>query len=228
MNASRSPSKLLRRAGFTLIEMIGVLAIIAILVAAVAPRIFDSISDSKITSATGYIKTLQSAVAKYYADVGTLYPLTAAGAATPLAAGVSNATYGASMPDVLSLASTAVPASTGAGLWRKFRGPYTEGFTTATPPPIGASMTMSSVAAVAGALTATGFNFSLANNATTLFPANTQLVFVTIAGVSQKEFEKIDGILDEGIGATLAQRALWGKIKWNAATSDLMVYLAHK
>lgn len=227
MNASRSPSKLLRRAGFTLIEMIGVLAIIAILVAAVAPRIFDSISDSKITSATSSIKTLQSAVAKYYADVGTLYPLTAAGVATPLAAGVSNAAYGASMPDVLSLASTAAPANTGAGLWRKFRGPYTEGFTTANPP-IGTSMTMSSVAAVAGALTATSLNFSLANNATTLFPANTQLVLVTIAGVGQKEFEKIDGILDEGIGATSAQKVLWGKVKWNAATSDLMIYLAHK
>lgn len=227
MSAPRSPSKLLRRAGFTLIEMIGVLAIIAILVAAVAPRIFDSISDSKITSATSSIKTLQSAVAKYYADVGSLYPLTAAGVATPLADGVSNAAYGASMPDALALASTAAPANTGAGLWRKFRGPYTEGFTTANPP-IGTSMTMSSVAAVAGALTATSLNFSLANNATTLFPANTQLVYVTFLGVGQKEFEKIDGILDEGIGATAAQKVLWGKVKWNAATSALMIYLAHK
>ena len=48
--------------GFTLIEMIGVLAIIAILIAALSPRIFDAISDSRITNTASLIKTVQTAV----------------------------------------------------------------------------------------------------------------------------------------------------------------------
>lgn len=226
MKAS-SPRHPASRLGFTLIEMIGVLAIIAILVAAVAPRIFDAISDSKITSATSMVKSLQSSVAKYYSDVGTLYPLDAAGVATPLANGTSNATYGASMPDVLALPNSAAPANTGTGLWRKFRGPYTDAFTTANPP-IGTAMTLSSVAAVAGNATTTNLNFSLANNLTSTFPAGTQIVFLTFSGVGRKEWEKIDGILDEGIGDVAASKQAMGKVKWNAASGNLMIYVAHK
>lgn len=228
MKATKPLPRPIRRMGFTLIEMIGVLAIIAILVAAVAPRIFEAIGDSKITSASTSIKTLQSATAKYYADVGTLYPLSAAGVATPLANGVSNAAYGASMPDALALSSTAAPATTGTGLWRKFRGPYTEAFNTASAV-IGTGVTLSSVAAVAAAAaTNNNVNFSLANNATTTLTAGAQLVYLTYTGVGQKEFEKLDGMLDEGIGGTLAEREAWGKIKWNPATGNLMVYIAHK
>ena len=100
MKALRPLHNGVRRLGFTLIEMIGVLAIIAILVAAVAPRIFDAISDSKITSATTSIKSLQSAVAKYYADVGTLYPLASAtGVPTASTNGVTGT---ALVPDTLT------------------------------------------------------------------------------------------------------------------------------
>ena len=59
--------------GFTLIEMIGVLAIIAILVGAVAPRIFEAIEDSKITSSSSLVKSLQSSVSKYYSDIFQIY-----------------------------------------------------------------------------------------------------------------------------------------------------------
>lgn len=228
MKALRPLHNGVRRLGFTLIEMIGVLAIIAILVAAVAPRIFDAISDSKITSATTSIKSLQSAVAKYYADVGTLYPLASAtGVPTASTNGVTGTAYAGSLPDALILSSSMAPASTGAGLWRKFRGPYADGFTTANPP-IGTSMSITSGPCNAAALTALTANFSLANNATSIFPAGTQLVYANYVGVSAKEFEKIDGILDDGIGSTSAEKQLWGRVKWNAATSALMVYIAHK
>lgn len=216
-----------RRQGFTLIEMIGVLAIIAILVAAVAPRIFEAISDSKITSATSSIKTVQSAVAKYYSDVGSLYPLNAAGVPTALANGVSNAVYGASLPDALALISTVAPANTGTGQWNKFRGPYTDAFTT-TNPAIGTGVTLSAGPAVAGNATVNNLNFSLGNNATSTMPANSQLVYLTFTGVTQTEFTKIDGILDDGIGVTIANKEAWGKVKWDPANGNLMVYVASK
>ncbi|HCO58612.1 MAG TPA: hypothetical protein DIT58_00335, partial [Porticoccaceae bacterium] len=60
-----------RSAGFTLIEMIGVLAIIAILAAAVAPRVFEVIADSRGTRMATEIRALETAVTRYYADVGT-------------------------------------------------------------------------------------------------------------------------------------------------------------
>jgi len=58
--------------GFTLIEMIGVLAVIAILAAIVAPKIIDAIRESRINALAEEIKTIETAVANYYRDTGQL------------------------------------------------------------------------------------------------------------------------------------------------------------
>ena len=47
--------------GFSLIEMIGVLAIIGILASVVAPKVFDAIRDAKITGAMAVLQTIKSA-----------------------------------------------------------------------------------------------------------------------------------------------------------------------
>lgn len=65
MNLLPRPSKV-NNQGFTLIEMIGVLAIIGILSAVVAPRVIESIRDAKVTSAISSINAAKAAALNFY------------------------------------------------------------------------------------------------------------------------------------------------------------------
>ncbi len=207
---------LMNERGFTLIEMIGVLAIIAILVAALSPRIFSAISDSKVTSFSTVVKTVQTATSKYYADVGTLFPLSAAGVPAADAAGTL-------LPGIL--VATTAPSTN--GFWTKFRGPYLDKFSN-TNPPIGRAMTMPAVIAVAGAVNAANVtNYDLNGDGTGDYPATCEIISIQLTGVSLNEFNKLDGILDEGIGASAAEKQARGKVKWaNAAGGTVRVFIA--
>jgi len=60
------------QSGFSLIELIGVIAIIAILGSLVAPRIFSSIEDAKVTSVVQDAQRLRTTVIQFYKDTNKL------------------------------------------------------------------------------------------------------------------------------------------------------------
>jgi general secretion pathway protein G len=67
-----------RQAGFTLIEMLVVLAIIGLLVGLVAPRVFNQLSDARVRTARIQIETFKNALDLFYLDLGR-YPTNSEG-----------------------------------------------------------------------------------------------------------------------------------------------------
>ena len=65
-------------AGFTLIEMLVVIAIIGLIMALVGPRVLGYLSNSKVKAAKIQIESFKSALDLYYLDAGS-YPTTAQG-----------------------------------------------------------------------------------------------------------------------------------------------------
>ncbi|WP_442756670.1 type II secretion system major pseudopilin GspG [Methylocystis sp. JAN1] len=64
-----------RRAGFTLVEMLVVLAIIGSIVGLVGPRVLNYLSESKVKTAQIQMENLASALDLFYLDAGR-YPTT--------------------------------------------------------------------------------------------------------------------------------------------------------
>lgn len=73
-------SSVWRRLGFTLMELLVVVAIIATLAAVVAPAIFGNVSDAKLASARSQIEVFGLALSQYRLDNG-VYPTTEQGLA---------------------------------------------------------------------------------------------------------------------------------------------------
>lgn len=69
-----------RQAGFTLVEMLVVLAIIGLISALIGPRVLAQLSDSRERAAKLQIEAFSSALDIFYIDIGR-YPLPAEGLA---------------------------------------------------------------------------------------------------------------------------------------------------
>jgi prepilin-type N-terminal cleavage/methylation domain-containing protein len=61
-----------KQGAFTLIEMIGVLAVIAILAAVLIPKVFEAINNSRINNAAMSCDTVKAAIADHYSKWGGL------------------------------------------------------------------------------------------------------------------------------------------------------------
>jgi len=214
--------------GFTLIEMIGVLAVVAVLAALILPKVFDVIADSRVNALAASVKAYETAVTKYYSDIGNLLPLNAAG--TPTAEVTGDSAVVTSMPARLTLSrSDALVLST--GLWPKFRGPYLEKFDSSQPPSVGTNMYIPATVAVAygTAVTATSLGWDLkGDDGNSDIPTGANVVYYTNVGISLEDFERFDSIVDRDIGTTTVTKQLRGRAKYDTATSTLMLYLAHR
>src|ERR1043166_1208376 len=79
-----SPSRKHALKGFTLIEMIGVLAVIAILASLLIPKIYEAINNSRISNSALSYNTIKTALADHYAKYGTLNSSNGNTIATPI------------------------------------------------------------------------------------------------------------------------------------------------
>ena len=71
MNSTHLPTSFSRRgAGFTLVEMIGVLAIIAVLASMLLPRVVAAINDARVNSAAIAVNAAKSAAMTYFGKFG--------------------------------------------------------------------------------------------------------------------------------------------------------------
>ncbi|MFZ3353810.1 MAG: type II secretion system major pseudopilin GspG [Xanthobacteraceae bacterium] len=77
---SREPLRRDGEAGFTLVEMLVVITIIAMIMALVAPRVLNYLSESKVKAAKIQIASIGSALDLFYLDEGH-YPTTSEGLA---------------------------------------------------------------------------------------------------------------------------------------------------
>lgn len=70
MSGTRRPYRVEREAGFSLVELLVVLAIIALTTAIVAPRVLGYLGSARIDSAKVQVKNLESALELYFLDSG--------------------------------------------------------------------------------------------------------------------------------------------------------------
>ncbi len=214
--------------GFTLIEMIGVLAVVAVLAAMVLPKVFDVIAESKVNALAASVKAYETAVTKYYGDIGNVMPLNAAGIPTVEATGDSATATSLAARLTLSRSDALVTA---AGLWPKFRGPYLEKFDTASPAALGTAMYIPCVAAVAygTAVTATNLGWDLkGDDGNSDLTTGGYVVYYHLTDIGVENFERLDAIIDRDIGTTAATKQLRGRAKYDSSNDDLYLYIAHR
>jgi type IV pilus assembly protein PilA len=198
--------------GFTLIEMIGVLAVIAILAALLVPKVFNAINDARINTAVVGAQTIKTAVIDSYAKNGRFDATNntaIAGFTTP---------YGGYDTNVLMV-----------------QGLIDKPFLTKA----GTNSTVQVVDCVAAGTAPTGANAAYAlqgtvgqNDATGTYVVEAVVQSVAEAD-AQAISQRIDGSSLSTPGATPGTADLLGRVKYAAPASaggpvDVYIYLAHR
>ena len=196
------------KSGFTLIEMIGVIAVIAILAAFITPKVFTVIHDSKVTRFAGEINGFKTAITSWYKDVGSLESLAADG--------TLDSTENNFHDDLITNGGT-TPTT---GLWANWKGSYIDSLANLS---LGTGSRIQSQPGTAGtgapaATNGTAFDLN-DDNANSM--ASKQVVAIRLTGVPASDSLKLDDIVDKGL--TVARRATSGKVKYSGTT--VYIYL---
>ena len=200
-----------RRRAFTMIEMVGVLAVIAILAGLLVPRVFSVITSAKVSAATFGLSTVKSASMMYYGKYGKF--------------GTTNG---------IAIASTNLPF-----LGFDSNVLLREGFLDKPfDSPIGTA-SVQLVAAISTATAPDGSNSAFNLDGNSSYPNDAgngsmvlQVVFSNIALEDAREINRrIDG--DNAVlGESSAGTDILGAVKYisssGAQTGNVYVYLAHK
>jgi general secretion pathway protein G len=218
-----------RDQGFTLIEMIGVLAVVAVLAAMIIPKVFDIIASSKIDALGAAVKTYETAVTKYYTDIGSVLPLNASG--VPQTENSGDSATVRSLAARLTLSSSDA-LNTGANLWSKFNGPYLEKFDSASPPALGTNMYIPARTAVSYGTSVTGNNLGWdlkGDDGNSDLNTGANVVYFRLTGIGEEDFLELDRMLDPDVGSTDAEKEVRGRAKWQSGSGGtLYLYLAHR
>ena len=222
MKLNTPPDKrAIHQSGFTLIEMIGVLAVIAILAALLIPKVFNAIADAKINNAVVSAETVKTAIADHYGKYGRFDTIFGTNS-TPFASG--SLPYSGYDTNVLMFESL---------LDKPFQ------------TKLGTGWTISLVAAEApgtaviadGTLTGAGdASYCLDGNTATKNEAAGQFVMeAVITGVAEADAQAISARLDGPAlsTTTIGQDDLVGRVKYKAPTTaggatTVYIYLTHR
>lgn len=206
------------RGAFTLVEMIGVLAIIGILASVLVPKVMDAVARSKVSGTALVYNTLRTASVDYYSKSNTFPVRNGTGTAdTAVAAGRFDA-------DLLA----------GAYIDKLVNVPI--GTTTTTGALTTRTHVRTRTAVSSGTVTVTaansGNNFDLDDNpATADFTAGQVVVCLMIPGVSIKDAINLNGLIDNvsnaGTAADISGRCIYTAAAANG-TVTVYLYIGHQ
>jgi prepilin-type N-terminal cleavage/methylation domain-containing protein len=224
---NKSPRRLFirRQSGFSLVEMIGVLAIIAILAVVIVPKVFSTIASSRITNAVASITSMKTAVADFAGKFGTM-PVSGTTTARLddllVTAGFLDSRF------AVKIGTQPVNPPIVGGTWaRNASGVWaaTGGTTQASQ-----SRLVSQTSTTTSPATAGGRNFQLdgAND----LPAGSIVITAILTGLTANEAKELSSRIDGDVATetTTSTADARGKVVYAAGTGTktVYVYLAHQ
>lgn len=220
----RSEPRRNRTRGFSLVEMIGVLAIIAILAVVIVPKVFSTIASSRITHAVGNVTSFRTAVTDFSAKYGTIPVAQGSSRLDDLlvTAGMLDARLTFKIGSQPSNPPAAATWTYANGIWSSSGGSNQNNQSRA----LARNSTTTQPSA------AQGQNFRL--DGTTDLPAGSRVISVVIDNVRASEAlelsRRIDGDNMSEADATTADNA--GKVVYNTPNgqgiTDVYIYIAHQ